>query len=78
MSLDMEEDCNAEEETQGGRDRHEAPAGGRFGFAGSERCRCDPSDWRHIEFVLDDLMSAFEHEFYAAEVSEGGPTTFDV
>jgi len=24
MTLDMEEDCNAEEETQAGRDRHEA------------------------------------------------------
>ena len=34
----------------------------------------DAEDW----IVLDDLMSALEHELHAAEVAEGGPTRFDV
>jgi hypothetical protein len=35
--------------------------------------------WGDVEhwIVFDDLVSAFEHELHAAEVSEGGPTALD-
>ena len=40
-------------------------------FAGSSAAR----DSKH-RIVLDDLMSAFEHEFHASHVAKGCPTAF--
>jgi DNA-binding phage protein len=42
-------------------------------FAGLSAAR-DP---KH-RIVLDDLMSAFEHEFHASHVAKGCPTTFHI
>jgi hypothetical protein len=58
MSLDMEEDCNAAEETQRERDSYAAMTGWCSGVAGSKSCRYDPPDLGDRGGLNDELFDS--------------------
>ena len=67
----MQEDYHAKEAIQARRDRYQTPPGRRAPFAGQQRCRCHPSDWRQRGHLLSLATGVRRPEDQSGQTPQG-------